>query len=52
MCPNRVKNCFEGLFNMYRTDRRAKCEKEKRNVKRLQRKMETSKAMYWPLKKN
>lgn len=34
------RNLYEGLFNIYRTDRRMRCEKERRNVKRLEKKME------------
>lgn len=36
MLPNRVKNFYEGFVNMYRTDRRVKCEKEKSFVKKIQ----------------
>lgn len=47
MFSNRVKNCYEVFFNIYRTDGRMRCKEERRNVKRLERMMEASKAMYW-----
>lgn len=40
MFPSIVRNLHEGLFNLYRTDRRMSCEKE-RDMKRLEKKIET-----------